>query len=164
MSGDKIYQNSDLKLSGKDKRIAIVAARFNSFIVDPLVTAAVDALESHDVNSDDIVIHKVPGAFELPIIAQKLASTDNYDAVICFGCVIRGDTPHFDYVCNEASRGIQDVSLQFDLPVIFGLLTVNTEAQALERIAEGNNKGVDAALAAIETLMVVDDVAKNALS
>lgn len=160
MSEDKIYAGAEIKLDGKGKRIAIVAARFNNFIVDPLLHAAVEALWNCNVEADDIEVHRVPGAFELPLTAQRLAETENFDAVICFGCVIRGDTPHFDYVCNEAARGIQDVSLKYNLPVIFGVLTTENTAQAEERVAEGNNKGTDAALAALEMLAVFEDIKK----
>lgn len=160
MSEDKIYQDQTIELSGKGKRIAIVAARFNSFIVDRLVTAATDALTEQDVATDDIEIFRIPGAFELPLLAQKAASTGRFDAIICFGCVIRGDTPHFDYVCNEAARGIQDVSLHFDMPVMFGLLTTDNDEQAEARVAEGNNKGAEVALSALEMLTVIDKVEK----
>lgn len=158
MSEDKIYANAAVKLNGQGKRIAIVAARFNHFIVEPMVHAAVEALWNQNVAEKDIKTFRIPGAFELPLMAQKIAKQGKFDAIICFGCVIRGDTPHFDYVCNEAARGIQAVSLKFNLPVIFGVLTTDNLAQAEARIAEGNNKGVDAALAALEMLQVFTEL------
>lgn len=158
MSEDKIYANTNLKLSGNGKRIAIVAARFNNFIVDAMVHAAVETLWNHEVAEENIKVYRVPGAFELPLAAQKIAAESKFDAVLCFGCVIRGDTPHFDYVCNEAARGIQDVALKYNMPVIFGVLTTDNTAQAEARVSEEDNKGNDAALAALEMLNLFDEL------
>lgn len=161
MSEDKIYQDQNITFSGKNKRIGIIAARFNSFIVDRLISAAEETLLNHEVSKDNIEIFKVPGAFELPLSAQKAASTGRFDALICFGCVIRGDTPHFDYVCNEASRGIQDVSLHFDMPVMFGLLTTDNNEQAEARVTGDDNKGIEIALGALDMLSVIDAIEQH---
>ena len=132
-------------------KIGIVAARFNEFIVSKLIGGAEDALKRHGVREEDIELAWVPGAFEIPLIAQKMANSKKYDAVICLGAVIKGSTPHFDYVCAEVSKGIASVSLQTDKPVIFGVLTTNTIEQAIERAGtKAGNKGYDAAVTAIE--------------
>ena len=133
-------------------RIAIVASRFNEFITNKLIGGAVDALQRHGVSEDTIDLFWSPGAFEIPLIAQKAAISQNYDAVICLGAVIRGSTPHFDYVSNEVSKGIASVGLSSGVPVIFGILTTDTIEQAIERAGtKAGNKGFDAAMAAIET-------------
>jgi 6,7-dimethyl-8-ribityllumazine synthase len=132
-------------------RVAIVAARFNDFIVARLVDGAVDALVKHGASPADIEIVRVPGAFEVPLALQRLAQARRHDALIALGCVIRGATPHFDYVSGEASRGIAQASQTHGVPVGFGLLTVDTIEQAIERAGtKAGNKGVDAALSAIE--------------
>lgn len=137
-------------LVGKNLKIAIVISRFNEFITNKLLSGCLDALTRHEVNSDDIDIVWVPGAFELPLTAQKMTGK-NYDAVICLGAVIRGATPHFDYVASEVAKGVAQVGLNSGTPVIFGVITADTIEQAIERAGtKAGNKGVDAAVTAIE--------------
>jgi 6,7-dimethyl-8-ribityllumazine synthase len=132
-------------------RIGIVAARFNDFIVSKLVEGALDGLKRHGVEDADISIARVPGAFEIPLVAKKMSARNDIDAVICLGAVIRGATPHFDYVCAEVSKGIAQVSLASEKPVIFGILTTENIEQAIERAGtKSGNKGYDAAVSAIE--------------
>jgi 6,7-dimethyl-8-ribityllumazine synthase len=132
-------------------KIGIVASRFNEFIVSKLVGGAVDGLVRHDVNEDDISVAWVPGAFEIPLAAKKMAQSGKYDAVICLGTVIRGETSHYDYVCAEVSKGIAQVSLESGIPVMFGILTTDTIEQAVTRAGtKAGNKGYDCALGAIE--------------
>jgi len=132
-------------------RVGIVAARFNDFIVERLLSGAVDALTKHGASAADIEIVRVPGAFEMPLAVKKLAASRRYDALVALGCVIRGATPHFDYVAGEASRGIGQAGLAHDIPVGFGLLTVDTIEQAIERAGtKAGNKGTDAAMSAVE--------------
>ncbi len=134
-------------------RVGIVAARFNEFIVGKLLSGAVDGLVRHGVKDDDITLAWVPGAFEIPLAAEKMAKSGKYDAVICLGAVIRGATSHYDYVCSEVSKGIAHVSLGSGIPVMFGVLTTDTIQQAIERAGtKAGNKGYDCALAAIETV------------
>jgi len=140
------------KLVAEGLKFAIVAARFNEFITSKLVSGALDALERHGASSENIALAWVPGAFEIPLAAQKLALSQRYDAVICLGAVIRGATPHFDYVAAEVSKGVAAVSLKSSVPVIFGVLTTDTIEQAIERAGtKAGNKGFDAAMTAIET-------------
>jgi 6,7-dimethyl-8-ribityllumazine synthase len=140
------------ELSARGMRFGIVAAQFNELIVERLVEAAVSTLRKHGADSSDITVAKVPGAFELPVVAARMAATRSYDALIALGCVIRGATAHFDYVAGESASGLAAVSRQFDIAVGFGVLTVETIEQALERAGtKAGNKGSDAALAAIET-------------
>jgi 6,7-dimethyl-8-ribityllumazine synthase len=137
-------------------RFGIVASRFNDFIVDRLLDAAVDTLMKHGVAAADIEVVRVPGAFETPLAIKKLAASHRYQALIALGCVIRGATAHFDYVAGEASRGISNVSLAEEIPVGFGILTVDTIEQAIERAGtKAGNKGIDAALAAIQMANVL---------
>lgn len=137
--------------NGKKARFGIVASRFNEFIVSKLIEGARDALLRHDVSEDDITLAWVPGAFEIPIAAKKMAESGEFDAVIALGAVIRGSTSHYDYVCAEVSKGIAQVSLQTGKPVMFGVLTTDTIAQAIERAGtKAGNKGYDCALGAIE--------------
>lgn len=137
--------------STSSARYALVVARFNSFIVDSLQAGAVDALCRHGVSEKNITIVKVPGAFELPLVARRLAESGDYDAIIALGAVIRGGTPHFDYVAGECVKGIGQVSMSQNLPVIFGVLTTDTIEQAIERAGtKAGNKGADAAMAAME--------------
>lgn len=137
-------------------KIGIVAARFNEFIVSKLVSGAEDALLRHSVNPDDISVAWVPGAFEIPVVAKKMAMSGKYDAVICLGAVIRGATSHYDYVCSEVSKGIANVSLSSDIPVMFGVLTTDNIEQAIERAGtKAGNKGYDCALGAIEMVNLV---------
>jgi 6,7-dimethyl-8-ribityllumazine synthase len=137
-------------------RFGIVASRFNDFIVDRLLAAAVDTLAKHGVAPSDIEVVRVPGAFETPLAIKRMAASRRYNALIALGCVIRGATPHFDYVAGEASRGVAQLSLAHDIPIGFGILTVDTIEQAVERAGtKGGNKGADAALAAIQMATVL---------
>ena len=141
----------EAELLAKGKRFAIIASRFNDFITDRLVGGALDALTRSGANDQDISIVKVPGAFEIPLLAKKLAEKKNVDAIICLGAVIRGATSHYDYVCAEVSKGVAHVSLEATMPVIFGILTTDPIEQAIERAGtKAGNKGWDAAIAAIE--------------
>lgn len=145
------------QLNAQGLRIAIVATRFNDFIVDRLVGGAVDYLERHGLPSANITLVRIPGAFELPLVCKKLASSKKYDGIVALGAVIRGATPHFDYVCAEASKGIAHVTLDHDLPIGFGLLTCDSIEQAIERAgSKGGNKGVEAAAAMLETIRVLE--------
>jgi 6,7-dimethyl-8-ribityllumazine synthase len=144
------------ELDGKGLRIAIIGARFNDHIVTNLRDGALRGLERLGVADSDIMESWVPGAFELPLAAKVLAETGKVDAIICLGTVIKGDTPHFDYVCGEAARGIQDAQLATGIPVMFGVLTVNTEQQAIDRSGPGiDNKGDEAAVGAVEMALLV---------
>ena len=139
------------KLVAKGIRVGIVAARFNEFITSKLLSGAMDGLVRHDVQEEDIHVAWVPGAFEIPLIASKMAKSGKYDAVICLGAVIRGSTSHYDYVCNEVSKGIAAVGLDSGIPVLFGVLTTENIEQAIERAGtKAGNKGYDCALSAIE--------------
>ncbi len=147
------------KLVSDGIKIGIVAARFNEFIVSKLIAGARDALLRHDVKEDDIDLAWVPGAFEIPLIAKKMAESGKYDAVICLGAVIRGATSHYDYVCNEVSKGIASVSLSSGVPVLFGVVTTENIEQAIERAGtKAGNKGYDSAMAAIEMVNLVRQV------
>jgi 6,7-dimethyl-8-ribityllumazine synthase len=140
-------------------RIAIVASRFNSTIVERLVTACIDTLIRHGAHRENLSVTWVPGAFELPLVAKRWAESSEVDAVICLGTVIRGATPHFDYVCSQAASGIGSVAVDTGIPVIFGVLTTETIEQALERAGtKAGNKGADAATAALETLSVLQQI------
>lgn len=144
-------------LVSKDKKYAIVVARFNHFITDRLVEGCLDALKRHEVKDEEISIVRVPGAFEIPLVAKKLAKKDDIDAVICLGAVIRGDTPHFDYVCAEVSKGVAQVGLESEKPVIFGVVTTDNIDQAVQRAGvKLGNKGAEAAISAIEMANLVD--------
>lgn len=138
-------------LIGNGKKFAIAASRFNEFIVSKLICGAEDGLVRHGVNDEDISLVWVPGAFEIPLMAKKLAKSGKYDAIICLGAVIKGSTSHYDYVCAEVSKGIASVGLETDTPIIFGVLTTDNIEQAIERAGtKAGNKGYDAALSAIE--------------
>ena len=144
------------KVVAREIKVGIVAARFNEFIVSKLVAGARDGLLRHDVKDEDIDLAWVPGAFEIPLIASKMAKSGKYDAVICLGAVIRGATSHYDYVCSEVSKGIDSVSLTSDIPVMFGVLTTDNIEQAIERAGtKAGNKGYDCALGAIEMVNLV---------
>jgi 6,7-dimethyl-8-ribityllumazine synthase len=146
-------------LSGKGLKFGIVAARFNDFITARLLDGAVDALQRHGVAENDIEVVKVPGSYEIPLAAKMMAQTKKYNAVICLGAVIRGATPHFEYVSAEVSKGVASVSMESGLPVIFGVLTTDTIEQAIERAGtKSGNKGWDAALSAIEMANVMKQV------
>ena len=139
------------KLTAKNMKIAIVVARFNEFITSKLLSGCIDCLIRHEAADEDLTVAWVPGAFEIPMAATKLAESGKYDAVICLGAVIRGATPHFDYVCAEASKGIAQVSMQTGVPVAFGVLTTENIQQAVERAGtKAGNKGVDCAMTAME--------------
>ena len=144
------------KVVAREIKVGIVAARFNEFIVSKLVAGAQDGLIRHGVSDDNIDLAWVPGAFEIPLIASKMAKSGKYDAVICLGAVIRGATSHYDYVCSEVSKGIASVSLTSDIPVMFGVLTTDNIEQAIERAGtKAGNKGYDCALGAIEMVNLV---------
>lgn len=147
------------QLIGEGKRFAIVVSRFNDFITEKLLGGAMDALTRTGAKDKDIDIIKVPGAFEIPLAAKKAAQADKYHAVICLGAVIRGATPHFDYVSAEVSKGIAQVSLEAEIPVIFGVVTTDTVEQAIERAGtKSGNKGWSAAMAAIEMANLMENI------
>jgi len=140
------------EMSARGLRFGVVAARFNDFIVDRLLDGAVNTLLKHGVDAGDVTVARVPGAFEIPLVVAKMAASRRYDAIVALGCVIRGATPHFDYVAGQAASGLATASLKYEIPVSFGVLTVDTIEQAIERAGtKAGNKGVDAALSAIET-------------
>lgn len=152
----KVFEGN---LVSKKIKVGIVVARFNEFITSKLLSGALDGLKRHDVSADDIHIAWVPGAFEIPLIASKMAKSGKYDAVICLGAVIRGSTSHYDYVCNEVSKGIASVSLSSDIPVMFGVVTTENIEQAIERAGtKAGNKGYDCALGAIEMVNLIRDI------
>lgn len=147
------------KLVAKGIRVGIVAARFNEFITSKLLSGAMDGLVRHDVQEEDIHVAWVPGAFEIPLIASKMAKSGKYDAVICLGAVIRGATSHYDLVCNEAAKGIAHVSLESGVPVMFGIVTTDTIEQAIERAGtKAGNKGFDCATSAIEMVNLLREI------
>ncbi|MGN0107027.1 MAG: 6,7-dimethyl-8-ribityllumazine synthase [Hominilimicola sp.] len=145
--------------SGEGLKIGIIASRFNEFITSKLVSGAEDCLKRHGVADDDMSVAWVPGAFEIPVIAKKMAASGKYDAVICVGAVIRGATSHYDYVCNEVSKGIAAVSLETGVPVLFGILTTDTIEQAIERAGtKAGNKGTDCAMSALEMVNLIKNI------
>ncbi|WP_432628670.1 6,7-dimethyl-8-ribityllumazine synthase [Brotaphodocola sp.] len=149
------------KVVAEGIRVGIVAARFNEFITSKLVAGALDGLKRHNVEEDQVDVAWVPGAFEIPLIASKMAKSGKYDAVICVGAVIRGNTSHYDYVCNEVSKGIASVSLESGIPVLFGVLTTENIEQAIERAGtKAGNKGYDCALSAIEMVNLIREMEK----
>ena len=138
-------------ISGRGLKFAIIVSRFNEFITSKLLSGAIDTLKRHETSDENISVVWVPGAFEIPIIAKKMASSGKFDAIICLGAVIRGSTTHYDYVCNEVSKGIAQVGLQSGVPTIFGVVTTENIQQAIERAGtKAGNKGVDAAVSAME--------------
>ncbi len=146
-------------LISKGIKVGIVAARFNEFITSKLLSGALDGLKRHDVLEEDIDIAWVPGAFEIPLIASKMAKSKKYDAVICLGAVIRGSTTHYDYVCSEVSKGIAHISLESEVPVMFGVLTTENIEQAIERAGtKAGNKGFDCAVGAIEMVNLIREL------
>lgn len=152
----KTYEGN---LVANDMKVGIVAARFNEFITSKLLGGAMDGLLRHDVKEDDIHVAWVPGAFEIPLIASKMAKSGKYDAVICLGAVIRGATSHYDYVCSEVSKGIATVSMNSDIPVMFGVVTTENIEQAIERAGtKAGNKGYDCALGAIEMVNLIKSI------
>lgn len=147
------------KLVSENTRVGIVVARFNEFITSKLLSGAVDTLLRHDVKQEDIDVAWVPGAFEIPLIASKMAKSKKYDAVICLGAVIRGSTSHYDYVCSEVSKGIATVSLNSEIPVMFGVLTTENIEQAIERAgSKAGNKGSECAEGAIEMVNLIREI------
>lgn len=149
------------KISAEGKKFGLVVSRFNDFVSDRLLAGAIDALSRHGARDEDIDIVKVPGAFEIPLMAQKMVEKEKYDAVICLGAVIRGSTPHFEYVSSEVSKGVAMVGLESGVPVIFGVVTTDTLEQAIERAgSKAGNKGWAAAVAAIEMANLVESVEK----
>lgn len=149
----------EANLLAEGKKFALVVSRFNDFITDRLLGGAVDALERSGARDEDIEVVKVPGAFEIPLIAKKMAATGKYSAVICLGAVIRGATPHFEYVSAEVSKGIAAVSIETEIPVIFGIITTDTIEQAIERAGtKSGNKGWSAAMTAVEMANLVEVV------
>lgn len=144
------------KVVAEGMKVGIVVARFNEFITSKLLSGAIDGLVRHDVNEDDVDVAWVPGAFEIPLVASKMAKSRKYDAVICLGAVIRGSTSHYDYVCNEVSKGIAAVSMENDIPVMFGVITTENIEQAIERSgSKAGNKGYECALGAIEMVNLI---------
>lgn len=149
-------------LSAQGLKVALVASRFNDFIVQKLIEGAEDCLVRHGADDKNITLVKIPGAFEIPVMAEKLAQSGKFDAIICLGAVIRGGTPHFDYVANEVSKGVAAVSLKHCLPVIFGVLTTDSIEQAIERAGtKAGNKGWDAAVSAIEMVNIFGKLEKS---
>jgi len=147
------------QLSAKGKKFGLIASRFNDFITERLLGGALDALKRNGADEANITIVKVPGAFEIPLVAQKMAEKKTYDAIICVGAVIRGATSHYDYVCAEVSKGIASVSLNAGIPILFGILTTDTIEQAIERAgSKAGNKGFESAMAAIEMANIMDNV------
>ncbi len=139
------------QLAVDGQRFAIVVSRFNEFITGKLLAGAIETLKGHGVADENVIVVHVPGAFEIAFLAKRLAESGDYDAVICLGCVIRGETPHFEFVAGEAARGIAEVGLSTGVPTTFGVITADTLEQAVDRAGgKGNNKGVEAALAAVE--------------
>ena len=144
---------------GKEIKIGIVASRFNEFITSKLVGGAEDCLKRHGVSDDDITVAWGPGAYEIPLIAKKMSKSGKYDAVICLGAVIRGATSHYDYVCNEVSKGIAQVSLECEIPVLFGVVTTDSIEQAIERAGtKAGNKGYDCAMSALEMINLIKEL------
>jgi 6,7-dimethyl-8-ribityllumazine synthase len=149
-------------LTARSRRIALVAARFNELVVGKLVEGALACLSAHGVSEDDVEVAWTPGAFEIPLVADRLAATGDYDAIVCLGAVIRGDTSHFDFVAAEAARGIREAAERNDVPVAFGVLTTETFDQALERAGgKHGNKGWDAAMAALEMASLLEALPKG---
>lgn len=139
------------KLKGSGLKPAVVVSRFNSFITGKLLEGALDCLERHGVDSDDIHVFRVPGAWEIPPLAVKVAETGNFDCVVCLGAVIRGETPHFEYVSSESAKGVATAAMQTDVPVIYGIITADTVEQAVDRAGtKSGNRGFDAAMTALE--------------
>ena len=154
----KIYEG---KLVSEGVKVGIVVARFNEFITSKLLAGAIDGLKRHEVAEKDIEVAWVPGAFEIPLIASKMAKSGKYDAVICLGAVIRGATSHYDYVCSEVSKGVANVSLNSDIPVMFGVLTTDTIEQAIERAGtKAGNKGLNVQKGAIEMVNLIRSIEK----
>ncbi len=149
------------QLTIHDARIALLVSRFNSFVVDSLLAGAIDTLVRHGARESDLEIIRVPGAYEMPIAAQRLAASRKYDAIVALGAVIRGGTPHFEYVAGECTKGLSSVSLKYDIPIAFGVLTVDTIEQAIERAGtKAGNKGGEAAMSTIEMINLLRELGK----
>ncbi|MDR2252112.1 MAG: 6,7-dimethyl-8-ribityllumazine synthase [Endomicrobium sp.] len=147
------------QLKGDEKKFAIVASRFNEFITGKLISGAQDMLKRHGVSDEDISIYWVPGAFEIPAVAKKIADSKKVDGIICLGCVIRGATPHFDYVAAEVSKGVASIGLNGSIPIVFGVLTTESIEQAIERAGtKAGNKGAEAAVSAIEMVNLYSQI------
>ena len=147
------------QLKADNLKFGIIVGRFNEFISSKLLSGSIDCLVRHGADNDNITVAWVPGAFEIPLVAKKMAATGKYDAIICLGAVIRGATPHFDYVCAEVSKGIANVSLQYETPVAFGVLTTENIEQAIERAGtKAGNKGAEAALTALEMVNLLQQI------
>lgn len=156
------YKTIEGKLDASGLKFAIVVARFNSFITERLLSGAIDGLVRHGAKEDEIDVVRVPGSWELPLAVSEVAKTGKYNAILCLGAVIRGDTPHFDYVAGEATKGVSQVSMQTGVPIAFGVLTTNTVEQAVDRAgAKQGNKGFDAAMTAIEMANVLQRLRGN---
>ncbi len=154
-----MYRAIEGDLVVNNAKFGIALSRFNAFIGENLLNGAIDTLRRHGANEAEIDVVRIPGAFELPLVVQRMAATKKYDAIVALGAVIRGGTPHFDYVAGEAVKGISNVMLQYDVPVTFGILTVDTIEQAIERAGtKAGNKGADAALSAIEMINVLRQI------
>ena len=152
-------RNFEGNLNAEGLKIGIIVARFNEFISSKLLGGSLDALIRHGAKDDDIEVAWVPGAFEIPLVARRMAASQKYDCVVCLGCIIRGATPHFDYVAAESSKGIAQVAMNADCPVAFGVLTTETIEQAIERAGtKAGNKGWDAALAAVEMANLMKEI------
>lgn len=152
----KVYEG---KLVSENIKVGIVASRFNEFIVSKLLSGALDALSRHNIGDNDIEVAWVPGAFEIPLIASKMAKSGKYDAVICLGAVIRGSTSHYELVCSEVTKGIANVGLRSDIPVLFGVVTTENIEQAIERAGtKAGNKGYDSAMSAIEMVNLIREI------
>lgn len=146
-------------LVGTDLKVGIVVGRFNEFITSKLLGGALDALRRHGVKDENVSTAWVPGAFEIPLVAKRMANTGDYDAIITLGTVIRGSTPHFDYVCSEVAKGVGAITLEANIPVVFGVLTTETIEQAIERAGtKAGNKGAEAAVSAIEMANLLNDI------
>lgn len=152
----KVYEG---KLVSENIKVGIIASRFNEFIVSKLLSGALDALSRHNIGDNDIEIAWVPGAFEIPLIASKMTKSGKYDAVICLGAIIRGSTSHYELVCSEVTKGIANVGLKSDIPVIFGVVTTENIEQAIERAGtKAGNKGYDSAMSAIEMVNLIREI------
>jgi 6,7-dimethyl-8-ribityllumazine synthase len=157
--GGDMIKKIEGKLIAKDRKFAIVASRFNEFISNKLIEGALDCLIRHEADDKNITVTWAPGSYEIPLVAKRLALAKKYDAIICIGAVIRGATPHFEYVATEAAKGVARVSYDTDVPVIFGIITADTIEQAIERAGiKSGNKGWDAALSAIEMVNLLNNI------
>ncbi len=157
MEGSFMPKFHEAKLIAEGKKFALVVSRFNDFITEKLLSGALDALIRSGASDSDIEVVRVPGAFEIPLVAKKMAQANRFDAIVCLGAVIRGSTPHFDYVAAEVSKGVASVSVEAVIPVIFGVITVDTIEQAIERAGtKAGNKGWEAAMAAVEMANLFD--------